>query len=78
MKADVIQIAFDDVHHIPVFNVISHLVYVNDEQDVVSTIVDGKVLMRDREVLTVDTASIAREARALAALIQAALAERNQ
>ena len=78
MKADVIQVAFDDVHHIPVFDVISHLVYVNDEQDVVSTIVDGKVLMREREILTVDTASIAREARELAALIQSALAERNQ
>jgi 5-methylthioadenosine/S-adenosylhomocysteine deaminase len=78
MKADVIQVAFDDVHHIPVFDVISHLVYVNDEQDVITTIVDGKVLMREGEILTVDTASIAREARALAALIQSALAERNQ
>ena len=78
MKADVIQVAFDDVHHIPVFDVISHLVYVNDEQDVVSTIVDGKVLMREGEILTVDTASITREARELAALIQSALAERNQ
>ncbi len=78
MKADVIQVAFDDVHHIPVFNVISHLVYVNDEQDVVTTIVDGKVLMREREILTIDTDSIASEARELAALIQTALAERNQ
>ena len=78
MKADVIQVAFDDVHHIPVFDVISHLVYVNDEQDVVSTIVDGKVLMLEGEILTIDTASITREARELAALIQSALAERNQ
>jgi 5-methylthioadenosine/S-adenosylhomocysteine deaminase len=78
MKADVIQVAFDDVHHIPIFDVISHLVYVNDEQDVVSTIVDGKILMREREMLTIDTDNIAREARELGARIKTALEERNQ
>jgi 5-methylthioadenosine/S-adenosylhomocysteine deaminase len=77
-KADVIQVSFDDVHFVPTYDVISHLVYVADEQDVVSVIVDGKLLMRDREMLTIDTARVAREARALAARIQSALAERNR
>ena len=77
-RADIIQVAFDDVHHVPTFDVKSHLVYVTDEQDVVTTIVDGQVLMRDRQILTLDTDRIAQESRDLAARIQAALAERNQ
>ena len=77
-RADLIQVAFDDVHHVPTFDVVSHLVYVTDEQDVATVIVDGKVLMRERKILTIDTAKTAAEARALAARIQAALAERNR
>ncbi len=78
MKADVIQVSFDDVHHIPTFDVISHLVYVTDEQDVVTTIVNGKLLMQNRALLTIDTDRVTQEARDLAAHIQKALAERNQ
>ena len=77
-RADLIQVAFDDVHHVPTYDVISHLVYVNDEQDVASVIVDGKVLMKERELLTIDTERVAEEARALAAKIQRALEERNR
>jgi len=77
-QADLIQVAFDDVHHVPTYDVISHLVYVTDEQDVASVVVDGKVLMRDRELLTIDTERVAVEAKALAAKIQSALAERNR
>ena len=76
-RADVIQVAFDDVHHVPTFDVISHLVYVTDEQDVASVVIDGVVLMRDREFLSIDTARVAQEAHALAARIQRALEERN-
>ena len=57
---------------------ISHLVYVTDEQDVASVTVDGKLLMRDGVFLTIDTERVRREAVALAARIQTALAERNQ
>ncbi len=77
-RADLIQVAFDDVHHVPTYDVISHLVYVSDEQDVASVVVDGKVLMRNREFLTIDTARVAEEARILAARIQRALDERNR
>ncbi len=76
-SADLIQVAFEDVHHVPTYNVISHLVFVSDEQDVASVVVDGKVLMKEREMLTIDTARVAAEATALAAQIQAALEDRN-
>ena len=78
MRADLIQVSFDDVHFVPTYDVMSHLVYVADEQDVASTVVDGKVLMRNGEVLTVDTERVRRDAKALAARIQGALAERNR
>ena len=77
-RADVIQVAFDDVHHVPTYDVVSHLVYVTDEQDVATVVVDGKVLMREREMLTIDTERVAAEANALASRIQAALNKRNQ
>jgi 5-methylthioadenosine/S-adenosylhomocysteine deaminase len=77
-RADLIQVAFDDVHHIPTFDVVSHLVYVTDEQDVETVVVDGKILMLDREILTLHTEKITMEARELAARIQAWLAERNR
>ncbi len=77
-RADLIQVAFDDVHHVPTYSVVSHLVYVSDEQDVTSVVVDGKVLVREREFLTIDTERVRREATALAAQIQAELDRRNR
>ncbi len=77
-RADLIQVAFEDVHHVPTYDVISHLVYVTDEQDVASVIVDGRVLMKEHDLLTIDTERVAAEATDLAARIQAALTERNQ
>ena len=76
-RADIIQVAFDDVHHVPTYNVVSHLVYVTDEQDVASVVVDGKVLMREGQMLTIDTQRVASEAKDFAARIQQALLERN-
>ena len=73
MRADIIQVSFDDVHFIPTYDVISHLVYVADEQDVNSVVVDGQLLMRNREMLTIDTERVKREATALAARIQKSL-----
>ena len=77
-KADLIQVAFDDVHHVPTYDVVSHLVWVTDEQDVASVVIDGKLLMREGEMLTIDTERVTAEAIALAARIQAALKQRNQ
>jgi len=78
MRADVIQVTFDDVHFVPTYDVISHLVFVADEQDVASVTVDGRLLMRDGEFLTIDTDRVRREATELAARIQSALAARNR
>jgi 5-methylthioadenosine/S-adenosylhomocysteine deaminase len=75
-RADIIQVSFDDVHFIPTYDVRAHLVYVADEQDVSSVVVDGKVLMKDRQILTIDTARVTREATELAKRIQTAMQSR--
>ena len=78
-RADLIQVAFEDVHHVPTYDVKSHLVYVSDEQDVASVVVDGRILMRERTMLT-DRYGTRNETKptALAAAIQAELARRNR
>jgi len=72
-RADIIQVSFDDVHFVPTYDVISHLVYVADEQDVTSVVVDGKILMKDKEILTIDTERVKRQASALASRIHKAI-----
>ena len=75
-RADLIQVSLDDLHFTPLYDLVSHLVYVADEQDVVSVVVDGKVLMRGGEVLTVDVARVRSEAAALAERIRASVVEK--
>jgi 5-methylthioadenosine/S-adenosylhomocysteine deaminase len=72
-RADLIQVSLSDLHFTPLYDVISHLVYVADEQDVRTVVVDGKVLMREGEVLTVDERRVRSEAQAVAARIRAAV-----
>ncbi|NJE30119.1 N-ethylammeline chlorohydrolase [Thermococcus sp. 18S1] len=60
--ADVVIIDFNQPHLRPVNNVVSHLVYSASGNDVETTIVDGKILMLDREVLTLDEERILDEA----------------
>jgi 5-methylthioadenosine/S-adenosylhomocysteine deaminase len=76
-RADIIQVSFDDVHFQPTYDVISHLVYVADEQDVISVVVDGKILMQDRQMLSIDTARLKQEATELAARIRTTMQSRQ-
>ena len=76
-RADIIQVSFEDVHFIPTYDVKSHLVYVADEQDVSSVVVDGKILMKDNQFFTIDTQRVRTEATELAARIQQALEARQ-
>jgi 5-methylthioadenosine/S-adenosylhomocysteine deaminase len=73
-RADLIQVSLADVRMTPMYDVISHLVYVAHPEDVTSVVVDGRIVMRDRKVLTVDEAQVSREANEIAARIKTALA----
>ncbi|HYH96677.1 amidohydrolase [Hyalangium sp.] len=61
-RADIIVINLAEPKTQPVYSVESAVVYAANGSDVMHTIVDGKVLMRDRRLLTLDTAEIARQA----------------
>ncbi|WP_048152613.1 amidohydrolase family protein [Palaeococcus ferrophilus] len=52
--ADIAILNFSQPHLRPVNNVVSHMVYSASGNDVETTIVDGKIIMLDREVLTLD------------------------
>lgn len=73
LQADLIQIRYDEVLHQPFYNVASHLVYVMNSRDVNTTIVAGKVLMKDRKVLTLDGAAIRQAASAKSREIESVL-----
>jgi 5-methylthioadenosine/S-adenosylhomocysteine deaminase len=57
----------------PIYDPLSHLVYVTRGDDVKTTIVNGRVLMRDRKVLTLNEAEVLREARTIAERVRAAV-----
>ena len=78
-RADLIQVSLADMHFVPEYeDVVSQLVYVGDEQDVSSVVIDGTVVMRDKKILTIDAERVRREANELAAQIRAALAETTE
>jgi len=57
-KADVIIIDTHKPHLVPVYNPVSHIVYAAQGSDVQDVIVDGRILVKDRTLLTVDVENI--------------------
>jgi 5-methylthioadenosine/S-adenosylhomocysteine deaminase len=57
----------------PMYNPVSHLVYVSRGDDVQNTIVNGRLLMRDRRVLTLDEAAVIAAARKLSERVREAV-----
>jgi len=58
------------------YDAVSHLVYVARGDDVRNTIVDGKVLMRNRQVKTLDAAAVIADANRLAARVREAVSQK--
>jgi 5-methylthioadenosine/S-adenosylhomocysteine deaminase len=72
-KADLITVAAGRARQTPLYDPVSHLVYVMRGDDVRTTIVNGRVLMRDGRVRTLDRAAVVSEARRLAQKVRAAV-----
>ncbi|HEY3158784.1 MAG TPA: amidohydrolase [Vicinamibacterales bacterium] len=72
-RADMIIVRMSAARQTPMYDPISHLVYVTRGDDVQTTIVNGKVLMRNRKVLTLDAAAVLKESHAWAAKVRAAV-----
>ena len=71
--ADIVIVGMGAARQTPMYDPISHLVYVTRGDDVQTTIVNGQVLMRNRKVLTLDRAAVLRESRTWADKVRAAV-----
>jgi 5-methylthioadenosine/S-adenosylhomocysteine deaminase len=70
-RGDMIVLDLDVPHMVPVYNVTSHLVYAAHSSDVRTVVIDGCVVMRDRELLTLNEGEIFAQAREMARQIVA-------
>src|SRR5258705_1722311 len=65
-KADLILIDIDRPEFVPTYNYVYSLVYTASGDCVDTTIVDGKILMENRELTTIDLAEVRAHCRELA------------
>jgi 5-methylthioadenosine/S-adenosylhomocysteine deaminase len=82
-RADVTIVRLDAVHNVPHFdlsadNVYSQLIYAAKAHDVQHVLIDGRWVMRDRRLLTLDEALVRVEAQRIAGQVGAFLARREQ
>jgi 5-methylthioadenosine/S-adenosylhomocysteine deaminase len=73
-KADIAIIGLNEPHLTPLYNEYSHLVYAVNGADVDTVLINGKVVMRDRSLVTIDEQEAMRRVRQIAARIQRSLA----
>lgn len=69
-KADIIGLDLDKPHLTPLYNIYSHVVYAASAADVTLNIINGGVVMRNRELLTLDVERVMAEVRAIAKQIK--------
>jgi 5-methylthioadenosine/S-adenosylhomocysteine deaminase len=72
-RADMIVVSMAGARQTPIYDPISHLVYVARGEDVRTTIVNGKVLMLERKMLTLNEAQVIAEANEIANQVRAAV-----
>jgi len=61
-KADLTLVSLRQPHLVPAHNPVSHLVYAASGSDVDTVIIDGRIIMKNRQVLTLDEEKIIQEA----------------
>jgi 5-methylthioadenosine/S-adenosylhomocysteine deaminase len=75
-RADLISVSMSAARQTPLYDPISHLVYVTRGDDVRTTIVNGRILMLNRHLLTLNKASVLNDANAESVRVRAAVAGR--
>ncbi len=73
-RADLVVVAVDAARLHPLYDPVSHLVYAAKGADVRHVVVEGKVVVRDRKVLTLDEAAVIAEADKIRAQVLKSLA----
>jgi 5-methylthioadenosine/S-adenosylhomocysteine deaminase len=71
--ADVIVVRMDNARQTPMYDPVSHLVYATRGDDVETTIVNGRLLMRKGQVLTLKEEQVLAAARAAASDVRSAV-----
>jgi 5-methylthioadenosine/S-adenosylhomocysteine deaminase len=61
-RADVIMIRLDQPRAVPIYNVYSQLVYALKASDVADVMVNGRVIVRDKKMLTIDPGPVMAKA----------------
>jgi 5-methylthioadenosine/S-adenosylhomocysteine deaminase len=77
-RADVVVVGLDSLHQTPRYNVYSHLVYATKAGDVRTVVIEGRVVMRERRLLTLNEALIKQKARAIRERITRSLAGNDE
>jgi 5-methylthioadenosine/S-adenosylhomocysteine deaminase len=72
-RADLVVVSTASARMTPLYDPVSHLVYVARGEDVRTVMVNGRVLMRDRKMLTLDEPAVLAEARKFAGAVRAAV-----
>jgi 5-methylthioadenosine/S-adenosylhomocysteine deaminase len=72
-RADLIVVSMSAARQTPTYDPVSHLVYVTRGDDVRSTIVNGRFVMRDGRVLTLNEREVLDDARAWSAQVREAV-----
>jgi 5-methylthioadenosine/S-adenosylhomocysteine deaminase len=68
-RADVIVMSLTEPHTLPLFDPFAHLAYAARAADVRHVVVEGRLVVEDRQVLTVDEAALRAEVTAFAARV---------
>lgn len=72
-KADIITVGLDKPHLTPLYNEFSHLVYAAGGADVDCAIINGRLVMENRKLLTINEADVMTEVRKIAVSIKNSL-----
>lgn len=72
-KADIIMIDLNKPHLTPLYNEYSHIVYAANGADVDTVLINGKVVMRKRKLLTIDEGAVIANVKEIARRIKFSL-----
>lgn len=76
-KADLIVLDLDQPHLTPLYHVPSHLVYAATGADVIHSVINGRLVMKDRKLLTLDEAALLAQARDTARVITSLISQQR-
>ena len=72
-KADIIVIGLNEPHLTPLYCEYSHLVYATSGADVDTVVINGKVVMENRKLLTINEQDVMQKVRDIATKVKKSL-----